>query len=158
MRRGWITGVLVSCLWQATAHGQCAPAPDSPYFFRTLSENRAEAKIADNRAYYDDLLSDSFVSKSHDGKPLTKREYIEAELAVGRTMARRPFYSIRDYTLLEHRKGYTVANYRLVEGATDGDATHAVETWLREVYEVLDGKWRLASVEIAPAPPGEAAN
>lgn len=154
MRRGWVTAVLVSCLWQAAAYGQCAPAPDSPYFFRDLSENRAEAKIADNRAYYDQLLSDSFVSKGADGKQLARQEYIDAELAAGRLMGQRPFFSIRDYTLLEHRKGYTVASYRLVESTTTGDATRAAESWLREVYEVLDGRWRLTAIELAPGAPG----
>ena len=155
MRRGWVTAVLVSCLWQAAAHGQCAPAPDSAYFFRNLSENRAEAKIADNRAYYDQLLSDSFVLKGRDGKQLARQEFIDAELAAGRAMGERPFFSIRDYTLLEHRKGHTVTRYRLVEGTTTGDATQAAEIWVHEVYEVLDGKWRLTAIELAPGAPGD---
>lgn len=160
MRNSWFGGVLLACLWQAAAYGQCAPAPDSPYFFRTLSENRAEAKIADNRAYYDDLLSDSFVLKNRDGKQLPRQEYIDAELAAGRALGESPFFSIRDYTLLEHRKGFTIASYRLIEGTTTGTATRAAEIWLREVYEVLDGKWRLTAIELAsgaPAPAGRTA-
>ena len=153
MRRGWFGGTLVACLWQAAVYGQCAPAPDSAYFFRNLSENRAEAKLADNRAYYEQLLSDSFVLKGRDGSQLARAQYIDDELIAGRALGQSPFYSIRDYTLLEHRKGYTVARYRLIEGATEGGATRASETWLREVYEVQAGKWRLSAIEIAPEAP-----
>jgi len=158
MRSRWLIGVLVTCLWQAVAYAQCAPAPDSPYFFRTLSENRAEAKIADNRGFYDQLLSDSFVLKGRDGKQLARQEYIDAELAAGRSMGESAFFSIRDYTLLEHRKGFTIASYRLVEGNTSGATTRATESWLREVYEVLDGKWRLTAIELAPGAPAPASN
>ena len=149
---GLFAGVLLASLWQS-AHGQCAPAPDSAYFFRNLSESRAEAKLAANRVYYNQLLSDSFIAKDRDGKPASRHEYIEHELASGRDLGPSPFFSIRDYTLLEHRKGYTVASYRLVEGTTRGEVTHATETWLREIYEVVDGKWRLTGIEIAAGAP-----
>jgi hypothetical protein len=151
---GWFGGVLVACLWQAAAHGQCAPAPDSAYFFRNLSENRAEAKITDNRAYFNQLLSDSFVMTGLDGRHFPRQQYIDSELGAGRTLGQSPFFSIRDYTLLEHRKGHTVASYRLIEGATEGDTTRISETWLREVYEVQDGQWRLTAIEIASGAPG----
>jgi hypothetical protein len=159
MRRSGVSGFLVVCLWQAAAHGQCAPAPDSPYFFRTLSENRAEAKFADNRAYYDQLLSESFVLKGRDGAQLAREQYIDRELAAGRTLGQQRFFSIRDFTLIEHRKGYTVASYRLIEGTTAAGAAAAAETWLREVYEVVDGKWRLTAIEVdAGAPVTSAAH
>ena len=37
----------------------------------------------------------------------------------------------------------------LREGTTGDGEAHLVETQVREVYEVQDGKWRLASVESA---------
>src|SRR5262245_14565001 len=157
MRRGGVYGFLVTCVWQAAAWGQCAPAPDSAYFFRDLSEARAEAKLADNRAYFDQLLSESFVSKGRDGKSLPRQQYIDDELAAGRALGERHFYSIHDYTLLEHRKGYTVASYRLIEGSTSTGSETAAETWLREVYEVKDGKWRLPGVEVAAGAPEKVA-
>src|SRR5262245_51224078 len=144
--------LLLGSLFPAVAAAQCAPAPDSAYFFRNLSEQRAEAKIADNRTFYDTLLSERFALKSQDGKALAKGEFIDAELAAGRKATRRPFFSIREYTLVEHRKGYAVANYLLIEGTTGDGETRAVETWLREAYEVEDGQWRLTDVEIEPAP------
>jgi len=113
--------LLASCLWQTAAFGQCAPAPDSPYFFRNLAELR-----------------------------------ISAEQASKPAVAGRRFFSISNYTLLEHRKGYTVASYLLTEGINRNGQAQVSETQMREVYEVVDGQWRLASVETV-APPHEAA-
>ena len=146
-----VSGFLVACLSQS-AFGQCAPAPDSPYFFRNLSEERAEAKIADNPAVFEQQLSDTFSSRAMDGKLLNKRDFIAAELATKPAIQGRRFYSISNYTLLEHRKGYTVASYLLIEGVSGKGSPQLVESQLREVYEVIDGKWRLASVEASPAP------
>ncbi len=151
--RATVSVLLLTCLWQSAAFAQCAPAPDSPYFFRNLSEQRAEAKIAANAAVFDQQLSDSFTTRSPEGKLLNKTDFIATELAAKPDRSGRRFYSISNYTLLEHRKGYTVASYLLIEGTTGNGAPQLVELQLREVYEVVDGKWRLASVEARPAPP-----
>jgi len=144
--------------WHSAAFGQCAPAPDSPYFFRNLSEQRAEAKIAVNAGVFEQQLSDTFSSRAQDGKLLNKRDFIAVELAPKPAIQGRRFYSISNYTLLEHRKGYTVASYLLIEGVTGNGAPQLAELQLREVYEVIDGKWRLASVEATPqAAPASAA-
>jgi hypothetical protein len=153
--RTTLAALLLACLGQSAAFGQCAPAPDSPYFFRNLSEQRAEAKIADDAAVFERLLSDTFQSRSADGKSLSKRDFIAGELAARPAKGSRRFYSIRHYTLVEHRKGYTVASYLLTEGMTGPGQTHLVESQLREVYEVIDGQWRLASVEMSPVAAGE---
>jgi hypothetical protein len=150
MRFGWAASILALSLWQSGAHAQCAPAPDSSYFFRGLSEQRAEAKIAANRAFYEDLLTTGFESKGRDGKKLSKHDFIETELGASAAANRRPFFAIREFTLVEHRKDHTVANYLLIEGTTGNGEAHTTETWLREVYEVQDGKWRLASIETVP--------
>jgi hypothetical protein len=152
MRNVCIAAALLACAWQAPAFAQCAPAPDSPYFFRNLSEQRAEAKIAADPAVYENLLSATFLGHSDRGKQLSKREFIGAELATKPTKPVRRFYAISNYTLLEHRKGYTVASYLLTEGMIGPGETHVVESQMREVYEVIDGEWRLASVEAAPVP------
>ncbi len=89
------------------------------------------------------------------GKALSKRDFIAGELAVKPPKTGRRFYSIRHYTLIEHRKGYTVASYLLTEGMTGPGETHLVESQMREVYEVIDGQWRLASLEMAPVAAGE---
>ncbi len=150
-----LAALLLACVGQSAAFAQCAPAPDSPYFFRNLSEQRAEAKIADDAVVYENLLSDSFQSRSADGKPLSKRDFIAGELAAKAPKTGRRFYAIRHYTLIEHRKGYTVASYLLTEGMTGPGETHLVESQMREVYEVIDGQWRLASLEMAPVAAGE---
>jgi len=149
--RTFVPGLLLACLWQTAAFAQCAPAPDSPYFFRNLSEERADAKIAADRAIYEKLLSPAFESKSADGKPLSRNDYIAFELAAQPGAAGRRFYSISQYTLIEHRQGHTVATYLLREGTTQKGETRMVESQVRETYVVEDGKWRLSAVEVTPA-------
>ena len=144
--------LLLICLAPAAGFAQCAPAPDSPYFFRNLSEERAEAKIAAQAAVFERLLSDAFQGHTADGKTLGKRDFIAAEIAARPAAAGRRFYSISNYTLIEHRQGYTVASYLLTEGVTRDGQAQVVEKQMREVYEVVDGQWRLSSVEAAPAP------
>ena len=140
--------LILSC-WQSPAWAQCAPAPDSPYFFRNLTEQRAEAKLAEDRSFYEGLLSDTFTTKGPDGKTLPREAFIDSELAANRAATRKGFYSVKDFSLLEHRKGFVVASYLLIEGTTGNGETHSTESWRRDVYEVKNGKWRLASTEMA---------
>ena len=133
--------------WQAPAFAQCAPAPDSPYFFRNLAEQRAEAKLTVDRAFFEGLLSEGFAAKGKDGKTLPKRDFIDRQLADNSAASHGGFYSVRDFRLDEHRQGMAVASYRLVEGDTGNSASRVTETWQREVYEVQEGKWRLISIE-----------
>ena len=146
-----LAGILLTCLWNSAAFAQCAPAPDSAYFFRDLSEERAEAKIAADRAVYEKLLSPGFESKSADGRQISRDAYIASEITPVAEAARRRFYSISNYTLVEHRKGHTVATYLLREGTSGNGETRIVERQVRETYEVENGKWRLAAVESSPA-------
>ena len=156
MRLPHLYSLVVLALWQSPAFAQCAPAPDSPYFFRGLAEQRAEAKIAENRAFYDDLLSDDFITRGRDGKSVDKQGFITDEIAAHRLAPQKHFYAIRDFSLVEHRKGFVVSSYVLTEGSTGGGETHVKESTMREVYQVEDGKWRLASVEaVAPQPPAQ---
>jgi hypothetical protein len=146
--RSFLAALLL--LLPLAAAAQCAPAPDSAYFFRNLSEQRAEARIAGNREVYDKLLSANFVSPRSNAAALDKRGFIDQELAARGEPGRRHFYSIRDYKMVEHRKGYAMVTYLLIEGTTGGGETRAVESWLREAYEVQDGQWQLKVVEISP--------
>jgi hypothetical protein len=138
--------LLLLPFWQTPAFAQCAPAPDSPYFFRNLAEQRAEARLTEDRAFFEGLLGEGFLAKDADGKALPKKEFIDRQLASHPAASHGGFYAVRDFRLDEHRKGVTVASYRLVEGATGNDA-RVTETWQREVYEVQEGKWRLVSIE-----------
>jgi hypothetical protein len=151
-----LAAALLACLWQSTVHAQCAPAPDSPYFFRDLAEERAEAKIAENRKFYDELLTDSFAGHDARGKRVSKAEYITAELADSHAPPNRRFYSISNYALVEHVQGHTVATYTLREGITADGKTRILESQLRETYEVLDGRWRLTAIEASPVESTEA--
>jgi len=143
-------GVLLVCLCQPAAFGQCAPAPDSAYFFRNLSEQRAEARIAANHALYEKLLSAAFEMKGADGKPVSKQKFIANELTAPPAATSRRFFSISNYTLVEHRQGHTVAAYLLREVTTGNGATRIAESTLRETYQVENGEWRLAAVEVSP--------
>jgi len=136
MRWGtWVFAAFIA-VCTAGAHAQCAPAPDSSYFFRNLTQQRAEAKLAEDRAFFEKLLSTTFANRA---------AFIDGELTADRERTRKPGVEVRDFSLLEHRKGFVVTSYQLVEGNTGH--------WFRDVYEVEDGKWRLASTE--PAPPVE---
>ena len=134
--------------WHASPFAQCAPAPDSPYFFRTLTEQRAEAKIADDRDFYERLLSEKFQQRI-DGQVVAKQAFIDVELASRELPSRKRFFAVRNFSLIEHRKGFVVASYLLTEGTTGGGETQATEHWFRDVYEVEDGQWRLSAVEAA---------
>ena len=133
--------LLLLPLWHAPAFAQCAPAPDSPYFFRNLAEQRAEAKLAEDRGFFESLLSEHLPAKGNGGKPASKREFIDHQLASHRG-SRTGFYAVRDFRLDRTSEGHGRASYRLVEGDT-GNNAHVTETWQREVYEVQEGKWRL---------------
>ena len=124
----WLFATALTC--GSVAFGQCAPAPDSSYFFRDLTQRRALARLAEDRAFFEALLSATFANRA---------AYIDAELAAEHARAAKPDIVVRHFTLLEHRKGFTVASYELVE---DGSAH-----WFRDVYQVEDGKWRLTSSE-----------
>ena len=138
--------LIVLPFWQTPAFAQCAPAPDSAYFFRNIAEQRAEARLTEDRAFFERLLAEKFVAKDAGGKTLARQEFIDLQLAGHPAASHRGFYAVRDFQLDEHRKGATVASYRLVQGDT-GDHAHVTESWQRELYEVEDGKWRLMSVE-----------
>jgi hypothetical protein len=139
--------LLLLSLWHSPSFGQCAPAPDSPYFFRNLAEQRAEAKLAADRTFYESLLSDHFSGKDHNGKALPRQEFIESELSVKREASRKGFYTVRNFSLVEHHKGLAITSYLLVEGDIGEGNSNAHETWQREVFEVQDGKWRLVSID-----------
>lgn len=138
--------LLLLPLWQSAAFAQCAPAPDSAYFFRSLAEQRAEAKLAADRGFYESLLSEQFSGKDLAGKSRPRREFIDGELTGNHDAAHKGYYAVRNFSLVEHRKGRTITSYLLIEGDIEGNA-NARETWQREVFEVQDGKWRLVSVE-----------
>jgi len=150
--------LLLLPLWHSTAFAQCAPAPDSAYFFRNLAEQRAEAKLAADRGFYESLLSEKFAGKDHGGKALPRREFIDTELAGNHDAAHKGYYAVRNFSLVEHRKGLAITRYLLIEGDIEGNS-NARETWQREVFEVQDGKWRLVSVEdTAPGSAQQATN
>lgn len=141
------------------AFAQCAPGPDSPYFFRGLAEQRAEAKLKIDRAFYEDLLSVNFAGKDLDGKSRPKREFIDRELAVTRGPSHKGFYAVRDFNLVEHRQGLAITSYLLIEGEIGEGKSNARETWQRETFEVQDGKWHLVSIEnVEPATAHQANN
>ena len=133
MRWGTCLFVAAIAAWNAGASAQCAPAPDSSYFFRDLTQRRAEARLAEDRAFFEKLLSATFANRT---------AFIDAELTAEHAAAVNPVVAVHDFSLLEHRKGFVVTSYRLGEGT----AGH----WFRDVYQVEGGQWRLASSELAP--------
>jgi hypothetical protein len=124
--------VVVAAATSAGAIAQCAPAPDSAYFFRDLTRRRAEAKLAEDRVFFEKLLSATFANRA---------EFITGELAAEHARPEKAAAIVRNFSLLEHRKGFVVTSYQLVDGKTG--------RWFRDVYQVEDGQWRLASSEVA---------
>src|SRR5689334_12856423 len=102
MRLRPAAALLVLCVWRATAFAQCAPAPDSAYFFRDLTEQRADAKIHSDRSFFEQLLSDSFGFHARSGQRVPKEIFIDSELASNGAGRAQRFYSVRHFTLLEH--------------------------------------------------------
>ena len=147
MRLRMAPSLLLLPLWHSLAFAQCAPAPDSAYFFRDLAEQRAEAKLASDRGFYERLLSEDFSGKDRAGKALPRQAFIDSELANKHDGARSGFYTVRNFSLVEHRKGLAITSYLLIEGDIGEGNSNARETWQRETFEVKDGKWRLVSVE-----------
>ena len=116
------------------AFGQCAPGPDSSYFFRDLTQRRTAPRLSEDRAFFETLLSATFANRA---------AYIDGEVAAAHRATRgKPPAAVRNFALLEHRKGFVVAKYQLVEAGA--------ARWFRDVYQVEGGRWRLASSEIAP--------
>jgi hypothetical protein len=144
--------VSLIALAPAAGFAQCAPGPDSAYFFRNLSEQRAQARIDGDREVYESQLSKTFAARGADGRPLSREAFIDAELG-GERAARARTFSISNYTLVEHRKGHTVATYLLREDAASRDQAPPRELQLTEVYEVVDRRWRLTTVEVKPVSP-----
>ena len=140
--------LLLLPFWHSPAFAQCAPAPDSAYYFRNLAEQRAEAKLASDRTFYESLLSEHFADKE---------KFIAAELAMNLDSGRKGFYAVRNFSLVEHRKGLAITSYLLVEGDIGEGKSSARETWQREVFEVEDGKWRLVSIEDTEPRPNQQA-
>jgi len=137
----WGTRLLAATLlelalatWTADAIAQCAPAPDSSYFFRDLTQRRAAARLTEDRAFFEHLLSMTFANRA---------EFIDAQLAAEPAGTGKSTIAVRNFSLLEHRKGFVVTSYQLVDGKAD--------PWFRDVYEVEDGQWRLAASQIAPS-------
>jgi hypothetical protein len=118
--------------WQTSAFAQRAPAPDSAYYFRDLTEQRAEARSAEDRSFYEKLLSANFQNRA---------AFIDDEVAADPAGTHGKSLAVRNFSLVEHRPGFVVTSYLL----TDGTTGH----WFRDVYQVEDGKWRLASVTAA---------
>ena len=133
MRWGTWLLVMAAAVFSTAADAQCAPAPDSPYFFKELTQRRAQAKIAEDRAFFENLLSATFVNRAR---------FIAREFDAPHTRTDQTEVTVRNFTLLEHRKGFVVASYELADGSGDH--------WFRDVYQVENGRWCLASSEIVP--------
>jgi hypothetical protein len=92
-------------------------------------------------------MANSRLAATRPGKALPRQQFIESELAVKHDPAHKGFYAVRNFSLVEHRKGVAITSYLLVEGDIEEGGPNTRETWQREVFEVHDGKWRLVSIE-----------
>ena len=59
------------------AFAQAPPKPGTPDFFRELTERRAQAHVAEDRGYYEKLLSKDFVIVGDNGVVTNKADYLD---------------------------------------------------------------------------------
>jgi hypothetical protein len=141
---------VVTLIWLlagfSAASAQVPPKLDSAEFFRDLTERRAAAHIAGDRAFYEKLLSAEFVMMGDNGAITKKNEYLDVEFAGERTQGMKPFYSIGDFRMVTLRKDFAVVSYLKTEGMKLGEQTFSADARRIDTYALESGQWRLVTM------------
>jgi hypothetical protein len=132
------------------------PAPqiakgDGAEALHQLTRERFEANARNDRAFYERLLAPAFrLLTPHEFPPVTRQQYLDAELPPGR--ARRPPSTITGFDAAIDRDT-AVVRYEVAEPYPIGGAQR-FETRTRrlDTYVRIDGSWRLVSMAIAETP------
>jgi len=138
-----VAGLLVAA---STAIAQAPPKVDSIDFFRDLTERRAGAYIAGDRAFYEKLLGADFVMMGDNGAITNKKEYLDAEFAGKRPPDMKAYYSIGDFRVVTLRKDFAVVSYLKTEGMKIGEQTFSAEARRMDTYALEKGEWRLIAM------------
>jgi hypothetical protein len=135
----WLSGLPV-------ASAQAPPKVDTPEFFRDLTERRANAYLAGDRAFYEKLLSADFVMMGDNGAVSKKGAYLDAEFAARRSDRMKPFFSIADFRVVALRKDFAVVSYLKTEGMKIGEQTFSADARRLDTYALENGQWRLITM------------
>lgn len=142
-----ITALLVVLLAAAPAIlAQGAPKPGSREFFADLTERRAAAYIAGDRAFYERLLSAEFVLVGDNGVVTKKNPYLDAEFASKHSEGMKPFYAISDFEVITQRKDFAIVSYVKTEGMEIGEQTFSADARRLDTYALEAGQWRLVAM------------
>lgn len=136
---GLIAGVPV-------AIGQMPPKVDTPEYFRDLTQRRADAHVAGDRAFYEKLLSADFVLMGDNGAVTKKDEYLDIEFAGKRSEGMKPFFSISDFRVITLRKDLAIVSYLKTEGMKLGEQTFSADARRLDTYALESGQWRLITM------------
>jgi uncharacterized protein DUF4440 len=135
-----------SLLAVSTAFAKAPQKPGSPEFFRELTEQRAAANVAGDRAFYEKLLSKDFVIVGDNGVVTPKTEYLDIEFGSKRPKEMQPFYSFSDFRVVAARPNLAVISYIKTEGMKVGEQTFAADARRLDTYALEDGQWRLLAM------------
>jgi hypothetical protein len=130
----------------SAARAETLVKTDPAEFFRDLTERRAVAYIANDRAFYEKLLSPEFVMMGDNGALSKRKDYLDAEFARKPIEGMKPFYSIGDFRVITQRKDLVVVSYLKTEGMKLGDQTFSADARRLDTYALEDGQWRLVTM------------
>ena len=130
----------------SVALAQMPPKVDTPEYFRDLTQRRADAHVAGDRAFYEKLLSADFVLMGDNGAITKKNEYLDIEFAGKRSEDMKPFFSISDFRVITLRKDLAVVSYLKTEGMKLGEQTFSADARRLDTYALEQGQWRLITM------------
>ena len=138
--------VVFSLLAVSATHAQLPPKLASPEFFRELTERRAVAHVAQDRGFYEKLLSKDFVIVGDNGVVTAKAEYLDIEFGSPRPKEMQPFYSFSDFRVIAARPDLAVVSYIKTEGMKVGEQTFSADARRLDTYALEDGQWKLLAM------------
>lgn len=132
------------------AQEQRWPTAEANQYWR-LKEERVRAYREHDRAFFEALLAEGFVTLGPDGRRLNRAQYLESEFAEGREAGTSTDTEVRDFNAV--RTGQTlVLSYEEVGRTAVGD-TEFVEHLARlDVYVRQRGRWRLQTMTAVRVP------
>ena len=120
--------------------------PGSRDFFADLTEKRAAAYLAGDRAFYEQLLSADFILVGDNGAITKKLAYLDAEFAGKHSEGMKPFYDISDFQVITLRKDFALVSYLKTEGMKIGDQSFFADARRLDTYALEEGQWRLVAM------------
>ena len=128
------------------ASEQSTSQPGSSTFFLELTERRAAANVAQDRGYYEYLLSEDFVIVADNGVITSKKAYLDSEFGTKRPKGMEASYAIKDFKVVTSRQGLAVVSYIKTEAMKIDDQTFSTDSRCLDTYATEDRRWRLVAM------------